>query len=538
MLRLATTYAAVGLGVGSAYLAGVHGDVPVASVIAVLSVFFVALRLSFGDVVRLGALDTGRVKIVCRKGSTLIAVGLLVTTAATTGVVPGASPVGDASAEWVDCNLTDPLLGAAFNTLTGADTGCRWESGDQIDYENISKTDAYASALGVKDASESYTTTTSNFLEDTRSVAWSKAKITIVNELNNGSTVSQAKAAANQTIADYYTGVQRNVIADWNAKTYTLGYLHTESGLALTPDGYAYIKEWDNKTYTLSDGSSMTLRAMDYSSNGDYHVAPETTIMPRSTADPGITTMGSIQAEDPDTGSTTHVLSANAYADILDNTYNQSDQIQANVGQYADDAYAQYQAGDINTSDILDPTTIASQAATDYNSTGYYSFAAVQLASLGASGNINASHTIETGDGTTLNGTLYYTGDDAPAGGWVTGQNYTVSNFTGAFYMAVQQTDGNGSIVNLADYGETFTITQAVNTQTGEELNTTQVETYTYDSTNASALADEIDRLRDLRQEYEQAGDAGGGGGIGIGTEDRLIIAGAIVALILVATRN
>ncbi|RLM40943.1 hypothetical protein DVK00_20660, partial [Haloarcula sp. Atlit-47R] len=230
-----------------------------------------------------------------------------------------------------------------------------WESGEQIDYENVSKTDAYASALGIADASESYTTTTSNFLEDTRSVAWSKAKITIVNELNNGSTVSQAKVAANQTVAEYYTGVQRNVIADWNAKTYTLGYLHTESGLALTPDGFSHITEWDNKTYTLSDGSTQTLRAMDYSTNGDYHVAPETTIMPRSTADPGITTMGSIQAEDPSDGSTTHVLSAVAYAEILDNTYNQSNQIQANVDEYADDAYAQYQAGDINTSDLLDP---------------------------------------------------------------------------------------------------------------------------------------------------------------------------------------
>ncbi|ADE03515.1 hypothetical protein [Haloferax volcanii] len=537
MLRLASTYAAVGLSVAAAYLAGVHGDHHAAAIVAAVAVLFVALRLSFGDVLRLGALDADRVKVKARQLGTLAAVSLVVTTVATSGVVPGASPVGDASAEWVDCSLSDPLLGAAFNTLTGTDTGCRWESGEQIDYENVSKTDAYASALGIADASESYTTTTSNFLEDTRSVAWSKAKITIVNELNNGSTVSQAKVAANQTVAEYYTGVQRNVIADWNAKTYTLGYLHTESGLALTPDGFSHITEWDNKTYTLSDGSTQTLRAMDYSTNGDYHVAPETTIMPRSTADPGITTMGSIQAEDPSDGSTTHVLSAVAYAEILDNTYNQSNQIQANVDEYADDAYAQYQAGDINTSDLLDPTTIASQAATDYNSTGYYSFAAVQLASLGASGDLNASHTIETGDGTTLNGTLYYTGDDAPAGGWVTNETYTVSNFSGTFYVAAQQQDGNGSIVDLSTY-ENFTIVDAVNTRTGESLNATQPETYIYDSTNASALADEIDRLRDLRAEYEQAGGSGGGGGIGIGTEDRLIIAGAIVALILVATRN
>ncbi|MGB9957444.1 hypothetical protein ACOZ4B_13800 [Haloferax prahovense] len=470
-----------------------------------------------------------------RRGFAFIFAFLLVATAATSGVVPGASPVGDASAEWVDCSLSDPLLGAAFNTLTGADTGCRWESGDQVDYENISKTDAYASALGIADASESYTTTTQNFLEDTRSVAWSKAKITIVNELNNGSTVSQAKLAANQTVDAYYSQVQRNVIADWNSKTHTLDYLHTESGLVLGPDGSATIEEWDNKTYTLSNGSSMTLRAMDYSTNGDYHTAPPTSVMPHSTADPGINGLYIIKAKDPDSGSMTWILDGGQYATVLDDTYTQSNQIQSNVDQYVDDAYSLYQAGELETGDLLDPTTIASQAATEYNSTGYYSFAAVQLASLGASGNINASHTIDTGDGTTLNGTLYYTADDVPTSGWATGQTYNMTNFNGTFYMAVQKQDGNGTIVDLANYGETFTITQAVDTQTGEELNATQIETYTYDSTNASALKSELDRLRDLRAEYEQSLNGGGSSGGGLNTQligGALLVGAAAVLLI------
>ena len=110
---------------------------------------------------------------------------LLVSAAAISGFVPGASPVGDASAEWKDCTLADPLLGAAYNTLIGADSGCRWESGTSADYENMSATDAYASGIAMRDATNSYVSTTGNFLENGRAVAMSKAKIEMVNELNN-----------------------------------------------------------------------------------------------------------------------------------------------------------------------------------------------------------------------------------------------------------------------------------------------------------------------------------------------------------------
>ncbi|WP_233505997.1 hypothetical protein [Haloferax sp. Atlit-47N] len=472
-----------------------------------------------------------------RRGLAFVFAFLLIATAATSGVVPGASPVGDASAEWVDCNLTDPLLGAAFNTLTGADSGCRWQSGDVTDFENVSKTDGYASALGIKDASESYTTTTGNFLEDTRSVAWSKAKLTIVNELNNGSSAADAKAAANATIEEYYSKMQRNVFADWNSKTHTLDYIHTETGVALGPNEHTQIKEWDNKTYTLSNGTGVAVRVMDFANDGNdnYHAGPTTSVMPHSTADPGFDGgPTNIKAYDPNSSDVTLILNSGEYAGILDESYQQSTQVKGNVDQYVDGVFAEYQAGEINATSLLDPTTIASQAATEYNSTGYYSFAAVQLASLGASGDINASHTLEMGDGTTLNGTLYYTGDDAPAGGWVTGQNYTISNFSGAFYVAAQQQDGNGSIVDLSSY-ESFTITDAVNTRTGEALNATQPEAYVYNSTNASALESEIGRLKQLRQEYETAGSGGSSSGGGLDSQAlgiALLVGAAAVLLI------
>ena len=59
-----------------------------------------------------------------------------------------------------------------------------------------------------------------------------------------------------------------------------------------------------------------------------------------------------------------------------------------------------------------------------------------------------------------------------------------------------------------------------------------------YDTADASALQDEIDRLEALRDYYESQQSSGGGGGWGIGTEDKGLIALAAIALILIATRN
>ena len=74
-------------------------------------------------------------------------------------------------------------------------------------------------------------------------------------------------------------------------------------------------------------------------------------------------------------------------------------------------------------------------------------------------------------------------------------------------------------------------------------MQTTETEQYVYETTNASALADELDRLRDLRQRYEDLAteNTGGGGGGGldpsnIGTEG--IIAVAAVAAAVLFTRN
>lgn len=491
----------------------------------------------------------------------MLLVGFVITTAATSGVVPGSSPVGHASAEMVNCDgsASNYLGGAWFNTILGNTEGCHWS--DNTDYENLTATNAYSSALALKDATDSYTTTTQNFMANARTVAMSKAKITMVNELNNGASRSQAKFAVNQTVRDYYSRVQVRILSDWDAKVTQIASLDNQSDQTI---GYYYQNERNGEWY--SGGETLGTNTIQFELvNGTSVDTEEISLRtlpsgsrfhPGGSSDPPKASPIRVVAVEPNSSEETRIFESQDYGSLgswandqndtylLDETQEQTQQVLANMDPYVDEVSSQYQAGEINSSDLamMDPSTIGAEASTSLKKSGYYGQGAAMLASTGASGDINASHTIAVGDGsgnpTVLNGTLFYTGDDA-SGGWDTGQTYRFSDYNGTFYMAVQ--DGaNGTIVDLSTYGSQFEILEAVNTRTGETMNTTSPHKYLYNSTNASSLADEIEQLRQLRRQYETTGTGGGGGGggFGVGTEDRVIIVAAIVALILVSTRN
>lgn len=458
-----------------------------------------------------------------------VAMALMLISGMWAPILGGASPVQRAQAEWSEeCDITDSLLGAAYNTITGAATGCRWIAGDQTDVENLTATDAYATSLALKDSQDSYVSTTNNFVQNTRTVAMSKAKIEVVNGLNNGDSVSVTHNEVNQTIRDYYSRVEVEIIKDWNAKARQIDYLtntslsmtlyaQTSAGVGgeITNEGAP--SPYPATNYTLRNGSQIEVWALG---DAPYPVTP---------VGEGNGYDGYVVANDPSSGSSPEVLDTSKYG-YIGMSYNPQDhasanaqllnQIQAqsqwavdNMAEYVPAVYDQYAAGEIDSTDLAtsDPSVIASEASTSYNDTGYYSYAAIQLAAVGVGGNVNVSHQLVTGDGTNLNGTLYYTDSDTPADGWATGTTYNFSDYNGTFYF-VRSEDTGSRVVELSTYGENFTIQQATNTDTGEEVTATQIQTYTYSTANASNLAAEIEKLKELRAEYQAqqtTGDVG-----------------------------
>ncbi|REA05873.1 hypothetical protein DEQ92_06305 [Haloferax sp. Atlit-6N] len=503
-----------------------------------------------------------------RRTLALVFVVLVVTTAATGPVAAASTTV---TVDYEHCGPTD-LLEQTFSMLLGGDKEACLQGGVSYDdLENITSTDGYAAGLAVDDSVESFNTTLENRLQDTRTVAYSKAKIQVVNDINNGTAETLAKERANETVTAYYAQIERNIIRDWNAKMSELEYLNqTETGFAFhepsdsdeyqipgqyaeNPDGFQTGVHQMN--YTLVNGTNVTMKfwLQPHNVGGDgtganaaVGVLPKTSLAPDlyaysnelhgwSTGGDYYSASDGLAVQSPSTSNYTGVLYGADYTGLLEDLDTQQQQVQANMAQVVEGYYAQYAAGDIDSTDLarLDPSTIGAEASTEFNTTGYYSYAAVQLASIGYSGDLNSSHTIavEGQNGTTIvNGTMFYTGEDAPAG-WDTGSTYQFADYNGTFYFAYQNANDSG-IYDLSEYGENFTIVEAFNVHTGEAVNTTSTQQYVYEDTNATALQSQLDQLLELREWFEQeAGTAGStdGGRNPAGGLNTQVIGGALL---------
>jgi hypothetical protein len=265
------------------------------------------------------------------------------------------------------------------------------------------------------------------------------------------------------------------------------------------------------------------------------------------------------EVADPNSSSTIVAIDTKPIRDRIESTVSAHDQIEANGDSLIDEIYANYTAGELNSTDLLDPTTLATQASTDYNSTGYYGFRNAELRALGVSGNTNVSHRIRTTHHQTtyangsrnssayqvnVSGTLFLTTDQAVS--LETGEEYDPGQLPGSVYMTVSQMEGinesdptfNESLIHVDD---NFTILEATNVQTGESVNNTTATVRDYSETDASNLENETDQLQQNREYYEQqATQAGGGSGWfdwdGDGQQDIPTIAllGGVVVLFLV----
>ena len=497
-----------------------------------------------------------------RRGATLVVVGLLISTAVLSGIGGPVSPVETVEAGYFEgCQFSDSLTFAIGASLGLSDQDCTFYQPDS-NTDELAQTDAYANALGLADQQNTFQDTSENFAQDARSVAWAKAKISIVNDLNNNVSEAQAKENAKQVVEDYYLTQEKNAMKSYSDTLVQLDYLDDANQSALyyvDPDGSGD-NNWielqaRHATFNSSINSSVQVDgrypAILESGGGiDGRTGWRT---PYDATNKNTTGLWGGTASQPIAyarnvdGTEKQIWNASWYSARQNTLTQQYNQITANIDAYVNETYAAYQAGEIDSTDLAasDPTTIATQAATDYNSTGYYGLASAQLAALGLSGNETISHVVNTtknGSVRQISGTVFYTGEDSQS--FETGTEYDPTNLNGTVYMSVATIkNDNGSELNRSGgfyhVDEPFTIVEATNTRSGDPVNTTTMETRNYTTTNVSHLAEEIDRLKEQREFYEEQAASSGGVGLDFGgTGTGIIIALAAVAALFIFTRE
>ncbi|WP_142861266.1 hypothetical protein [Salinigranum halophilum] len=409
----------------------------------------------------------------------------------------------------------------ATNYFSGNDEAATYNATADATETHI---DLSTHADSLRGASHTVNAIQSNQVNDgSQSVALAKAKATLIEEFQNGTSEQNATDAANATIDEYYATMEENVLQhknDINRKAAHLDDQYRSQGslgqhfLYVTQSsggGHSY----DTDSTNLATGE-MTLR------NGETHNVTSVILYTGNSPDHLLFDWtGEASNFDVNVEKTTAVngrkLKYEGYDGdgVLFNMENTSqvfsdidtnaNQAQASISVLATDMYANSNSSDFNLTDYVDPTTLYQEMSTDYNTTGYAGYGAAQAALMGYNTTLNHSFVINE-NGTLHNGTLFTSWEPAKTNGtFETGVEYDPANASVPVFVAK-----NDEMVTLQ---EPFTITEMVNVRTGESVNNTTLENYNRQTTdNVTLTQEQLDQLLSISQEVDDAQVAAAGG--------------------------
>lgn len=479
-----------------------------------------------------------KVKGAARSAAPVVVGVLVVSSLVVGGLAP--SPVGSADAKH-DCGeVTGVLTDVMPDFVPKLDKCLDHPVTKNID-DNQTAIDIYSAAQSAEQRQDEARTVRNNYLANSRTIAYAKGQSAAVAALNNGSTETQVINAGRDAVKKYYTNKQLNILKGWETRAKTLEELSeraaNESGVS---DSLIFVPSKNKRVqynsavldadYQLINGTNVNIHVTNIYDNGDYDV-----IMPDPSNSTNINTSKSntpvfdynISVDQVDVSHPTdQVLDTIKYSDELQNIYSLSTNVEDNVDSWADKTYHSFQNSTFNTSEYVDPTTLAQEFATDYNSTGYYSYAAASLAvaGLGTPNLTNTGRMTVSNQGTNITG-LLMSQASPPNGTWETGVTYNAGVLDGEQFVI----DTNGTQQNLI--GD-FTITSMTDTD-GSSITETKSENYSHQAINNDEYLAQQENLTDLRtamesRESSSIGGGSGGGGGSLSTAAMLGLLGAV----------
>lgn len=587
---LALSYGGTASSIGAGYAGFIHGDALLATVLLLLGGSLFVGRIVLDETISTATLR----KLVPRPrsiGATLFA--LLIVSAAAGGGMLGpdaqrlndqAQPVGEAEALACGgvCIGTGVAIAVGFGAgyvaneyLSGDDTASAAVQAETADTKN------HLSTFTGTQASDQVmlNTVMSNQVNDgSQSVAYAKAKAAAVKAMNNNSTEAETRAAMVEAVDDHYASMEINYLNSKSELVERSHYLNdvwfSDAGIdestSSSQKGYTGVYgtgiAWDKPGY-----NNMTLQSADYQlvngtehsvhfyfeDDNDFRYVWFNDAKASNYSDPGAS-----ETRDPDyinyfnssaqnppvdgrgpsadaTGNfeAMVVLDTSESKQVLSDIDTQHSSINSSMNTWLDNTYANYTAGSIDESDVLDPVTLSQEFATEYNTTGHYSYAAADLALQGYNGTLNHSMVFDLHNGSagrtsnaTLNGTLFTDWEPSSTNG--TFETGTTYNATAAPTLVYVSTNDGLRVVE----GE-FHIEEMTNVKTGEQINSTTLESYNRQTADPGWNESEYKQMLELQQELDEAQAAAAGTG-GIDQTVLIAIIAAAGAALLLTRRD
>ncbi len=408
-----------------------------------------------------------------------------------------------------------------------------------------------------------------DFVEYSEPYAWTVAKYTalktIQQELNNGTdfttALSYAKSEAMDKVLSLYRNSTNNVVNDTNARYEKIRSLMIASfqaahnalvAICMDSDGcpdWTGVKAVEfvddqNRTWVLdafwnpyfTDQDKTTYRikvnGQDLGGCGPaYDCNIKSDPIDVTLTNMGLTvTINSYYSYGNNVNY--YVINNSKVIDLLNQYDAEYAQISANLDAYLNGlTQTLFEQG--NISDLLDPVTLATQINNDAETTGYYGYAAAELALLGLNlSGLNKTVTIDI-NGTTLSGILFTDW----SGTLEVNKTYTADPSHLWYFI-----DENGQLYDLQGYN--FTVVD-LRDKNGNKLQNTTFERYVDHSGDIQKIYDELAKLNKLYQKYIEMQTVAGGGSGGVGdwwanlsdTEKLAIGAAAVLLIVLIARK-
>ncbi len=424
---------------------------------------------------------------------------------------------------------------------------------------NETKLEIYQSAAAQSDSAENFHTMLDNRLQDTETVALVKGKGAYMHEWNQTGSETSARAASKENITEYYSVMERNLLAEWNGQLDNIQYLRAlsreETGV---PDSYVTVPGHDRgenvnnvtitgfgtRSYTLQNGSNVDVRTIDiYVHQNDDNAGGTVTIGPSDGAAMNVdfsefngdhkeVDLKTVVVNPPTSNyDTLEALrfnnTANALSDIDAQTESAIGQMDTVVNQTIDGL----QSGDITIGDMMDPYVLQNQFSPGDD---YQGWAAANLAMLGTNQPTDLDSTgymnITLEDGSQLQG-IVQSRSNPPSGKFAVNETYNPANIGGSQWITTDS--------EVRELTQNFTVKE-VRTTDGERRQNFTIEKKTYETTSAEDLEELNQELALLREEISAREDnlnsgIGGGGLLGGGSQTvvLVLVAGAVAVVVL-----
>lgn len=479
---------------------------------------------------------------VLRKG-TAVGVG----SAATIGGASrmGASPVGSAAA-------VGPLL-AAGAAAGAAGLGYLMYRkvdnylGSNKDLTGYTGKDALLNQLEeevllMKSADERVMTSIQNNIANSENVALSKGKAAAITKMNAQAPESEAVAALEKAINEYYATIEENIFNHYNAQIDQVLHhitqvvansdLNSTNILSVWTDGKGNgidkheIKSIDNedtKQVTLLNGETIEETTPQLSTLLDNEFDKTVGDIGVSNYNTGSETKWVFRLNNTASGNSPYYMEISRFASALSDVRSRCDTVKTKLGGFVSDLYTEYEPGQIPTEDIVDPVTAATELKQD---TGLASQAAA-AGMLGIPTSAGFSLRLElqndSGDKYAVPAEIYTNAQpndtDGNPAGFAVGQTYNPANFTEPIYVSYEyiDTETGEETTDFTQVDNPFTVLEATN-ESGESVEEVSPTSTVNQTSDISTVEEELAQIRDRQQtllEQQDSTQSAGGAGAG-----------------------